>query len=252
MIIRSKLCNIHRTNQILIFILIVHEFIQSIKWFQLSFIVIVRKSRWIKFFDRPVRCYDPDFKPLPREFFLEHNRPRAASPWFYLCLPRDEALLARMRMSSILAQHFLSICRSFAFTGGLGCAKFWGNDLSRYKYFWLPPQNIWGFEYLEDLVSLLPVKFESASYPSYHKIFYPEYGLAEYDLSPSPPFDLSFAMESNPVDSPTFFMLMIEPAPKKIPSHSSCHPSIINNTWMKKQWIHAKSKDRVLCCGKLS
>ena len=70
---------------------------------------------------------------------------------------------------------------------------------------------------MEDLVSLLPVKFESASYPSYHKIFYPEYGLAEYDLSPSPPCDLSFAMQSNPVDSPTFFMLMIEPAAKKIP-----------------------------------
>ena len=115
-IIRSKFCNIHRTNQIFIFILIVHEFIQSIKWFQLSFIVILRKSRWIKLFDRPVRRYDPDFKPLPHEFFLEHKRPRPASPWFYLYLPRDEALLTRMRKFSILVQHCLSICRSFAFT----------------------------------------------------------------------------------------------------------------------------------------
>ena len=149
--------------------------------------------------------------------FLENKRPRPASPWFYLYLPRKEALLSRMCKSSVLAQIFLSICRSFVFTGGLGSENFWGSDLTHYKYFWLPPQNIWGFEYLEDFVSLLPIKFISTSFLSNHKHFYPEYGLTEYDLLPYSPMDLSFAVNSNPMDSPTFFMLMVEPAPKKIP-----------------------------------
>ena len=47
--------------------------------------------------------------------------------------------------------------------------------------------------------------------------FYPEHGLAEYETAPSPPLELSFAIRSNPIDSPTFFMMMIEPAPKKVP-----------------------------------
>ena len=29
--------------------------------------------------------------------------------------------------------------------------------------------------------------------------------------------DLSFVINNNPIDSPTFFMLMVEPPPKKIP-----------------------------------
>ncbi|KAL5565385.1 hypothetical protein UlMin_028549, partial [Ulmus minor] len=47
------------------------------------------------------------------------------------------------------------------------------------------------------------------------KRFYPEDGLVEYETAPSPPLELSFAMRSNPIDSPTFFMLMIAPTPKK-------------------------------------
>ena len=102
----------------------------------------------------------------------------------------------------------------------MGNETFWGDDLARYKYFWLPPQNILGFEYLEDLVSLIPyvpTKFVSPYIPSYHIRFYPEYGLAKYETAPSPQLELSFAMRSNPIDSPTFFMLMIEPVPKKVP-----------------------------------
>ena len=122
-----------------------------------------------------------------------------------------------MRRSSVLAQHVLLICRSFVFTRGLGYKAFWGTDLTRYKYCWLPPQNILGFDYLEDLISRPLIKFISSSFPSYHKRFYPEYGPSEYDLSPSSSTDLSFAMNSNPIYSLTFFMLMVEPAPKKTP-----------------------------------
>ena len=52
--------------------------------------------------------------------------------------------------------------------------------------------------------------------PSYHKRFYQEYGLLEYELSLPPPEDLSFTLNSNPVNSPSFFMLMIEPPPEKV------------------------------------
>ena len=140
--IQFEYCNIQTLNEIFIFILIVQVFLQSIKLFHLSFIVIPHKSRWIKLFDRPVRHYNPDFKPLPCELFLEHKRPRPALPWFYLYLLKDKALLSRMHNSYVLDQHLLSTCRSFSFIGGLGFEKFWGNDLTRYKYFWLPPQNI--------------------------------------------------------------------------------------------------------------
>ena len=122
-----------------------------------------------------------------------------------------------MQRSSILAQHFLSTCQNFSFTRGLGYEAFWGTDLSRYKYFWLPPQNIFEFDYLEDLISHLPIKFISSSFPSYHKCFYLEYGPSEYDLAPSHLMVLSFTKNSNPIDSPTFFMLMVKPPPKKIP-----------------------------------
>ena len=125
-----------------------------------------------------------------------------------------------MRRSIVLAQHFLSTYQSYVFTGGLGNETFWGDDLARYKYFWLPLQNILGFEYLEDLVSLIPyvpTKFISPHVPLYHRRFYPEYGLAEYETIPSSLLELSFAMRSNPIDLPTFFMLIIEPAPKKVP-----------------------------------
>ena len=92
-----------------------------------------------------------------------------------------------------------------------------GGDLARYKYFWLPPQKILGFDYLEDLISEVPTKFISPYVPSYHRRFYPEHGPAEYETAPLPPLELTFAMKSNPIDSSTFFMLMIEPAPKKVP-----------------------------------
>ena len=129
-------------------------------------------------------------------------------------------MLASMRRSTVLAQHFLSTCRSYVFTSGLSNETFWGDDLARYKYFWPSPQNILGFEYLEDLVNLIPyvpTKFVSPYVPSYHRRFYPEYGLAEYETAPSPPLELSFTMGSNPIDSPIFFMLMIAPAPKRVP-----------------------------------
>ena len=70
---------------------------------------------------------------------------------------------------------------------------------------------------MKDLISHLPIKFISDSFPSYHKRFYLEYGPSEYDLAPSHSTDLSFAINSNPIDSLTFFMLMVEPPPKKIP-----------------------------------
>ena len=66
--------------------------------------------------------------------------------------------------------------------------------------------------YLEDLVDRLPIKFVIASsVPSYHKRFYPEYGPPEYELSPLSPKDFLFILNSNPVDSPSFFMPMIKP-----------------------------------------
>ena len=110
----------------------------------------------------------PDFQTF-FEPVLKRKRSRPVSPWFYVNLPEDKGLLAKMRRSTVLAQHFLSICRSYVFTGGLGNETFWGDDLARYKYFWLPPQNILGFEYLEDLVSLIPyvpTKFISPYVPS--------------------------------------------------------------------------------------
>ena len=171
----------------------------------------------MKLFNRRVWRYDPTSKPWTFEPVLERKRSRSASPWFYVNLPADEGLLARMRRSTVLAQHFLSTCRSYVFTGGLGNEAFWGCNLARYKYFWLPSQNIFGFDYLEDLISEPPTKFVSPCVPSYHRRFYPEHGLAEYETAPSPSLDLSFAIRSNPVDSPNFFMMMIEPAPKKIP-----------------------------------
>ena len=63
----------------------------------------------------------------------------------------------------------------------------------------------------------MPTKFILPHVPSYHRRFYPEYGLSEYETAPSPPVELSFTIRSNPIDSPTFFMMMIEPAPKKVP-----------------------------------
>lgn len=120
----------------------------------------------------------------------------------------------------MLAQHFLSICGSYVFTGELGNETFWGDDLVRYKYYWLLPQNILGFEYLEDLVSLfpyVPTKFISPCEPSYHRHFYPEHGPAEYETTLSPSLELSFTIRSNPIHSPNFFMLMIEPTLKKVP-----------------------------------
>ncbi len=177
-------------------------------------------KRWVKLFDRRVWRFDSSFKPWAHEPTFARKKSRPMSPWFYVNLPEDEGLLAKMRRSTILSQHFLSTCRSYVFTGGLGNEAFWGADLTRYKYFWLPPQNIFGFEYLEDLVSLtslVPMNFISPYVPSYHRRFFPEYGLAEYETAPSPPLEISFAARSSPIDSPIFFMLMIEPAPKKVP-----------------------------------
>ena len=65
----------------------------------------------------------------------------------------------------------------------------------------------------------MPIRFVASSVPSYHKRFYSEYGPAEYELVPSPSMDLSFAMRSNPIDSLSFFMLMVKPTPKKV-SHT--------------------------------
>ena len=70
---------------------------------------------------------------------------------------------------------------------------------------------------MEDLVSHPPVKFILASFSSYHKCFYSKYGPSECDLEPSILTDLSFTIDSNPIDSTTFFMLMVEPVPKKTP-----------------------------------
>ena len=99
----------------------------------------------------------------------------------------------------------------------MGYEAFWRTDLSRYKYFWLPPQNIFEFDYLEDLINRPPIKFILASFPPYHKGFYPDYGPSEYELAPSPSSDISFTINSNPIDSPTFFMMMVEPSLKKVP-----------------------------------
>ena len=150
----------------------------------------------MKLFDRRVWRYDPTAKPWTFEPVLERKRSRSVPPLFYVNLPEDEGLLAKMRRSTVLAQHFLFTCWSYVFTDGLGNETFWGDDLTRYKYFWPPPQNILGFEYLEDLVSLIPyvpTKFISPYVPSYHRHFYPEHGLAEYETAPSPPLELSFA-----------------------------------------------------------
>ena len=98
----------------------------------------------------------------------------------------------------------------------VGLQSLLGIDLSQYKYFWFPPQNIFEFDYLEVLVSRLSIKFISASFLSYHKCFYPEYGPSKYDLAPSHLTDLSFTINSNPIDSPKFFMLMVEPLSKKV------------------------------------
>ena len=174
-------------------------------------------KRWVKLFDRRVWRYDPTAKPWTFEPVLERKRSRSVPPLFYVNLPADEGLLARMRRSTVLAQHFLSTCRSYVFTGGLGNETFWGSNLARYKYFWPPPQNVLGFDYLEDLISEVPTKFVSPHISSYHRRFYPEHGFAEYETAPSPSLELSFALRSNPIDSPNFFMMMIEPAPKKIP-----------------------------------
>ena len=102
------------------------------------------------------------------------------------------------------------------FYWGIGYRAFLGANLSRNQYFWLSPQNIFGFDYLDDLVSLRHVKFISTSFPSYHKRFYPEYGPLEYDLTPSNSSDLSFVINSNPIEPPIFFMLMIKPWSEKI------------------------------------
>ena len=182
----------------------------------LSFIVVPQKLRWVKLFDHQVRLYDPDFKPLPHEFGIERKKPRPASPWFYLIFLKDKALLSRMRRSTRLAEHFLSICRNYSFTEGLGCEAFWGSDLWRYRHFWLPPQDFLGYD-LDDLVSRLPIKiFATSSIPSFHKWFYPEYGPLEFEISPLPSEDLTFTFNSNLVDSSTFFMLMIEPPQEKV------------------------------------
>ena len=66
------------------------------------------------------------------------------------------------------------------------------------------------------LVSLLPIRFVSASIPSFHRHFYPEQGLLEYELMPSPLTDLSFNMNNNPIGSLMFFMLIIKPPPERI------------------------------------
>ena len=63
----------------------------------------------------------------------------------------------------------------------------------------------------------MPTRFISTYVPSYHRRFYLEYGFAEFETTPSPLLELSFTIGSNPIDSPIFFMLMIAPAPKRVP-----------------------------------
>ena len=158
------------------------------------------KLQWIKLFDRRVRRYDSDFKPLPHEFFIERKN-QGQLPPSSICFFRRTRLYYQ-GSECLLYWHniFLSTCRNFSFTEGLGYEAFWGSNLSQYKYFWLSPQNIFKFDYLEDLVSRLPINFVSASYPSYHKHFYLEYGPLEYDLAPPYSTGLSFAINSNPMD----------------------------------------------------
>ena len=104
-----------------------------------------------------------------------------------MILSKDKELLTKMWRSTKLVEHLLSTCRTYNFIRGLGYEKFWGYDLRRYRYFWLPPQNFLGFDCLEDLVSCSPIKFiPASSIPLFHKCFYSEHGPPEYELSPSP------------------------------------------------------------------
>lgn len=189
--------------------------------FYLSLIASTSESRWIKLFDHSVKRFDsssrtPSFEhDLPEKVVVDYShllkgmvaqrirRRSPCNPWFFVTLLKDEALLSTLRRSTTLAQHILSLCRSFCFTGGLGCEDFCGSDLRRYRYFWLPPQDFLGIKYLEDLVRPEPMKFVSASSLSSYYV---------HDLLSGSSMDLSFALKSNPVDSPVFFMLMIEPA----------------------------------------
>lgn len=193
-------------------------------FFTYLFLASTSESQWIKLFDHPVKRFDPSLRTpsyehsLPEKVVADYSyllkgivaqRVRRRSPrnhWFFVTSPKDEVLLSALWRSTALAQHILSLCRSFCFTGGLGCEDFCGSDLRRYRYSWLPPQDFLGIEYLDDLVRFEPVKFVSASSLSFY------YG---HDSSSGPSTDFFFALKSNPIDYPVFFMLMIEPAPPK-------------------------------------
>ena len=95
------------------------------------------------------------------------------------------------------------------------------------------------------LIPYVPTKFISSCKPSYHRRFYPEYGPAEYETAPSPSLELSFTIRSNPIDSPTFFMLIIEPAPKKVPYtfFAPSHLPFTTNNFLRKilqRWTKLK------------
>ena len=130
-----------------------------------------------------------------------------------------------MQRSSKLVEHFVSTCRNCYFTSELGHETFWGFDVRQYRYFWLSPGGFFShkypdlpsggffeFDYSEDMIDRMKIKFiPSISTLSFHCQHYPEHGLAEYNILPLPLSDLSFTWNSNLINSPSFFILMIEP-----------------------------------------